>query len=604
MFHRLMIGKEMSEDSKDQKQRKGGWRELMTLLPYLQKYRGRVALGVLFIFATNVFSLSAPRVLRLAVDSLQQKLTSSRLLYFAGLILLVSLGEGFFRFWMRQTIIVVSRLIEYDLRNDFFGHLQRLSRGFYNRHSTGDLMARATNDLNSVRTVLGPGIMYASNTVVLGLGAFLFMLSMNVKMTFIAMLILPVMAVIVNRTMGKIHAIYEKIQEQFSKITTRVQENLSGIRVIKSYLREDFEIEQFRHLNRDYMQKSVSLGKVEGVLWAGMGFLSGAGALLLLWIGGLEVIHGRLSWGEFVAFFAYLTLLTWPMIALGWVINVVQQGTASMGRLNRIFETVPEIRDTAMTDHGVQELRGEIEFQNVSFRYNENAWALRHLNLKIPAGMTLALVGHTGSGKSTLVNLIPRLFDPTEGRILIDGIDLKKIPVQVLRREIGCVPQETFLFSETIRENILFGTQNGDGESMQAAAVIARVKDEIEGFSERYETLLGERGINLSGGQKQRTAIARAIVRQPRILILDDALSSVDTYTEDEILRGLRGVMRERTSIIISHRVSTVRDADLIVVLKDGSIVEKGTHELLMQKDGYYAELSRKQQLEEDLEAL
>ncbi len=594
----------MNDHSQNKKKRGGEWRELKTLLPYLKKYRDRVALGVLFIFLTNVFSLSGPRVLRLAIDSLKENLTAMSLLYFAGFILLVSFGEGFFRFWMRQTIIVVSRLIEYDLRNDFFGHLQRMSRSFYNRNSTGDLMARATNDLNSVRTVLGPGIMYASNTIVLGLGAFIFMLSMNVKMTLIALLILPVMAIVVNRTMGRIHAIYEKIQEQFAKITTRVQENLSGIRVIKSYLREDFEIEQFRHLNRDYMQKSVALGKIEGVLWAGMGFLSGGGALLLLWIGGLEVIHERLSWGEFVAFFAYMTLLTWPMIALGWVINVVQQGTASMGRLNRILETAPDIRDSELTNHAIQKLRGEIEFQNVSFQYNENAWALRHLHLKIPAGMTLAIVGHTGSGKSTLVNLIPRLYDATEGKILIDGIDVKQIPLQVLRGEIGGVPQETFLFSETIRENILFGVQPGNGESMQSAATIARVHDEIEGFSERYETLLGERGINLSGGQKQRTAIARAVVRQPSILILDDALSSVDTYTEDEILRGLRGVMRERTSIIISHRVSTVRDADLIIVLKDGGIVEKGTHELLMQKDGYYAELSRMQQWEEDLEAL
>ncbi|MBC6947953.1 ABC transporter ATP-binding protein [candidate division KSB1 bacterium] len=596
----------MSDASKSEKKKTGlsELRSLASLLPYLKKYRGRIFLGGVFIFVTNIFALLGPKVLQHAIDTLRTDLTSQRLLLSAGLILLVSASEGFFRYWMRQTIIVVSRFVEYDLRNDYLRHLQRMSRAFFNRHPTGDLMARATNDLNSVRAVLGPGIMYASNTIVVGVGAFILMMLMSWKLTLLAMLILPLMVVIVKFTMDKIHAAYTKIQEQFSKITARAQENLSGIRVIKSYLREDYEIEQFSKLNQDYMQQNIALGKVEGLLWSGMGTLSGAGILLLLWIGGLEVIHDKLSWGEFVAFVAYIGMLTWPMIALGWVINVMQQGAASMGRINRIMSEEPDIRDSEHTNFAISKVRGEIEFRQVGFRYNESAWALRHINLKIHAGMTLAIVGHTGSGKSTLVNLIPRLFDPNEGQILIDGIDVRQIPLARLRREIGFVPQETFLFSDTIRENVTFGIENGNGESMHSVATIARVREEIDSFPDRFETLLGERGINLSGGQKQRVAIARAIIRQPSILILDDALSSVDTYTEDEILRGLRGVMRERTSIIISHRVSTVRDADLIIVLKDGEIVEKGTHDLLIEKDGIYAELSRLQQWEEDLETL
>jgi len=607
---------------KNNKGRLAEIRELRTLLPYLRKYRKQVVAGVIFIIVTNVFALLGPRVLRYAIDGLELHITSQRLLQFGGLILLVSALEGFFRYWMRQKIIVVSRLIEYDLRNDYFRHLQRMSRHFFHRVPTGDLMARATNDLSSVRSLLGPGIMYSTNTIAVGAGALVIMLSMNIKLTLIAMLPLPIMAITVNYAMGKIHKIYEGIQAQFSKLTTRAQENLSGIRVIKAYRREKYEIDTFANLNRDYFHKNLSLAKLEGVLWALMGFLSGAGALTLLWLGGREVINGKFTWGEFVAFFAYMSLLTWPMIALGWVINLMQQGTASMGRINRVLEEEPEIKDNEQTDFSITTIRGEIEFQNIGVSFPGRDWTLRHINLKIPRGVTVAIVGHTGSGKSTLVNLIPRLIEPSEGRVLIDGVDIRSIPLAVLRREIGYVPQETFLFSDTIRENLTFGLENPDFPSgqikevgattdtkareaeMLTAAEIAQVRIEIEEFPEKFDTMLGERGINLSGGQKQRTAIARAVIRQPHILILDDALSSVDTHTEAEILRGLTGVMRERTSLIISHRVSTVKDADLIVVLKDGQIAEKGSHELLLQKDGLYAELYRQQQLEEDLASL
>jgi len=603
----------MNQETKEKKGRLEEIRELRTLLPYLRKYRRQVIAGILFIILTNVFSLLGPRVLRYAIDGLQLDIASQPLLLFGGLILLVSACEGFFRYWMRQKIIVVSRLIEYDLRNDYFRHLQRLSRNFFHRVPTGDLMARATNDLSSVRSFLGPGIMYSTNTFVVGTGAFILMLAMNPKLTLIAMLPLPIMAITVNRAMGKIYKIYEDIQAQFSKVTTRAQENLSGIRVIKAYRREQYEIDTFANLNRDYFHRNLSLAKLESGLWSLMGLLSGAGALALLWFGGREVMAGHFTWGEFVAFFAYMSMLTWPMIALGWVINLLQQGTASMGRINRILHEEPDIKDGAQTDGSIATIRGEIEFQNAGVSYPGRDWILRHINLKIPRGTTLAIVGHTGSGKSTLVNLIPRLLDSTEGKILIDGIDIKRIPLEVLRREIGYVPQETFLFSDTIRENITFGLENGNGlatannmleAEMLSAATMAQIRKEIEEFSEKFETMLGERGINLSGGQKQRVAIARAIIRQPRILILDDALSSVDTYTEEEILRGLSGVRRERTSLIISHRVSTVKDADLIVVLKNGQIVEKGPHDLLLQKDGLYAELYRQQLLEEDLAKL
>ncbi|MGH7595001.1 MAG: ABC transporter ATP-binding protein [bacterium] len=603
----------MTEEKHD-KGRLAEIRELRRLIPYLRKYRKEVVAGMIFIILTTAFQLLGPSLLGFAIDDLRENITSGGLLFWGGMILLVSAVEGFFRYWMRQKIIVVSRLIEYDLRNDYFRHLQRMSRHFFHRVPTGDLMARATNDLSSVRSLLGPGIMYFTNTITVGAGALVIMLAMNVKLTLIAMLPMPIMAITVNYAMGKIHKFYEGIQAQFSKLTTRAQENLSGIRVIKAYRREKYEIGTFDHLNREYFHQNLALVKLEGVLWSMMGFLSGLSALAVLWLGGYEIIRRDITWGEFVAFFAYMNLLTWPMIALGWVINLLQQGTASMGRINRILEEEPEIKDNEQTDFSITGIRGEIEFQNVGVSYPGRDWPLRHINLKIPAGSTVAIVGHTGSGKSTLVNLIPRLLDATEGRVLIDGVDIRRIPLAVLRREIGYVPQETFLFSDTIRENITFGLENGNGngspvkdvneKATLSAAEIAQIRKEIEEFPEKFDTMLGERGINLSGGQKQRTAIARAIIRQPRILILDDALSSVDTHTENQILRGLAGVMCERTSLIISHRVSTVKDADLIVVLKDGQIAEKGSHELLLQKDGLYAELYRQQQLEEEFATL
>jgi len=602
----------MPPNTPEKKGRLAELRELRTLLPYLRKYRRQVFAGIAFIILTNAFTLLAPQVLRYAIDMLENNITKSRLLQVGGLILLVSLLGGICRYWMRQLIIVVSRLIEYDLRNDYFRHLQTLSRNFFHRVPTGDLMARATNDLGSVRSLLGPGIMYSTNTFTVGIGALVIMLWMDAQLTLTAMLLLPVMVITVNYAMDRIHKLYEKIQEQFSRLTTRAQENLSGIRVIKAYQRESYEIGAFARLNRDYFHKNLSLAKLEGVLWSMMGLLSGASTLILLWLGGRSVIQGDFTKGQFVAFFAYMGELTWPMIALGWVVNLMQQGTASMGRLNRILHETPDIKDNAATDTAITMIRGDIEFQNVGVSYPGRDWVLRHIDLKIPRGSTLAIVGHTGSGKSMLVNLIPRLLDPTEGKILIDGVEIKRLPLEILRRHIGYVPQETFLFSDTIRENMIFGLARENGaagknlfaDEIFAAAEVAQIRKEIEAFPEKFETMLGERGINLSGGQKQRTAIARAVIRQPRILILDDALSSVDTYTEEEILRGLRGVMRERTSIIISHRISTVKNADMIIVLEDGRIVESGAHETLLLNEGPYAQLHRQQQLEEDFARL
>jgi ATP-binding cassette subfamily B protein len=600
-----------AEEKKNGRTARSGWRErfqtlneLRTLLPYLRKYRRSVWVGVVFILFTNAFMLISPRVLKYAIDGLGTGITSTRLLLAAAMILGVSLLEGTCRYFMRQSMIVMSRLIEYDLRNDYFRHLQKMSRAFFHRNSTGDLMARATNDLGAVRTFVGPGLMYSSNTFVTAAGAFALMLTIDVKLTLYAMIPMPIMAIMVNRFMTRINDTFKRIQEQFARITTKAQENLSGIRVVKAYVRERHEIEGFRTLNKSYVKENLSLVRIESFLWGAMGFLSGLGGLVLLWLGGIEVIDGRITRGDFVAFYVYLGMLTWPMIALGWVINLAQQGSASMGRINKILQEQPAIADDAATDTGIKGIDGDIEFRDVGVSYGSDRWVLRNITLHIRRGMTVAIVGHVGSGKSTLVSLVSRLLDPTEGTILVDGKDIRKVPLEVLRRHIGFVPQETFLFSETIQENISFGVDGAAVEEIERAAQQAEIDHDIKDFPDKFSTLLGERGINLSGGQKQRVAIARALLRQPRILILDDALSSVDTYTEERILHHLRGIMRERTSLLISHRVSTVKDADLIVVLEEGRVAEQGDHDELLDKDGIYADLYRKQQLEEALEAM
>ena len=550
---------------------------------------------------TNLLALLSPWVLKTAIDALKQSLTTRALVKYAGILVGVALIEGVFRFLMRRTIIGVSRHIECDLRNDFFRHIQTLSQSFYHRVKTGDLMARATNDLEAVRQVVGPAVMYSLNTLV-SMAAFIIMFTINWKLTLLAMIPFPLMALIVHRMARKLHGAYKRIQSQFSDITSKVQENLSGIRVVKAYVQEFREIEQFERLNQEYIKENLIMAKIRGFMWASMTVLVGFGSLIILWYGGRLVIQGQISLGEFVAFFAYLANLTWPMIALGWVVNLVQQGTASMGRLNRIFEEEPEIKDDSSTDPEIAQIHGEIEFRKVSFAYN-GVPVLKNIDLKIHKGMTLAIVGRTGSGKSTLINLIPRLIEAKEGQVLIDGIDIKKIPLQVLRAAIGYAPQDTFLFSDTIKSNIAFGTASPSMTEIEEAAVISQIKDEILDFQDGFDTMLGERGINISGGQKQRTAIGRAVILRPRILVLDDSLSAVDTYTEEAILGQLREVMRTRTSIIVSHRVSTIKDADYIVVLDQGEIKERGTHDELLAKNGIYAELHRKQLLEEALEA-
>lgn len=583
---------------------------LLRLKPYLLRYKKTLLWGVVTVVGSNIFTVVQPWFLGQAVDDLKRSIDTNTLLLsdfamWAGLIVGFSVIAGIFTFLTRQTIIVTSRHIEFDLRNDLLEHLQKLHYSYFQNTPTGDLMAHATNDIGAVRNVLGPGIMYPSDTLMTFTMVLSLMMITDWSLTLLALIPLPLVSIVVYLLGNSIHTKSMERQEQFSLLTTRAQENLSGIRVIKSYVRELHEIDRFSALSREYLKKNMVLARLQSLLWPLMFLLVGFSILITIYFGGLRVIAGELSIGSLSAFLAYLVMLIWPVIAFGWVISLLQQGAASMQRLCKIWDTEPEIRDTARTDHSIRRIEGKIEFKNVSFTHRNGLRpTLHHIDLKIEQGMTVAVVGYTGSGKTSLVNLIPRLYDVTQGELLIDGHDIRTIPLEVLRSGIGIVPQETFLFSDTLADNIRYGTDELSDESLKRAADIAQIARDVEEFPKQYETMIGERGITLSGGQKQRTSIARAIMRQPGILILDDALSAVDTYTEEEILRQLRTFMKGRTSIIISHRISTVKEADLIVVLQEGTIVERGTHAQLVTLGGIYADLHEKQLLERELEEL
>jgi ATP-binding cassette subfamily B multidrug efflux pump len=599
---------------------------LRRLYPYVARYRWSVVLGLSCSLVATAIQLAGPWILKYSIDDLTAGVTSSKLLLYAGLILAAAIVGGYFRYEARQRMIGASRAMEYDLRSDFFAHLQRLPLGYYNEHRTGDLMSRATSDLSAVRMMIGPAIMYATSTVALFCVALAVMLSINAKLTGYAVLALPFVSLSVKYFGDAIHVRFEKIQEQLSELSAVAQETLAGVRVVRAYGQEANEIERFRAVNQAYLDRNRALIRLQGVFYPSMTFFLGLSALVVLWLGSREVILGRMTLGEFVAFNSYLGMLSWPMIAFGWVTNLLQRGTASWKRLLEILDTPPAIQDAPGAKPASEwgPLRGDIEFRDLTFAYTSDAPpVLEHVSLTIAAGQTVAIMGATGSGKSSLIGLLPRLHDPPPGTVFIDGVDVRDIPLSVLRGAIGVVPQEPFLFSETVAENIAFGAPraraglaSGPGaaaeppnveaeglDAVLAAAEIARLDKDVDAFPQAWETMVGERGLTLSGGQKQRTALARALLIDPPILILDDALSAVDTYTEEEILSRLRGVMRQRTSIIVAHRVSTVRQADLIVVLDRGRIVERGTHDELVRENGIYAEMNRKQLLEEELAA-
>jgi ATP-binding cassette subfamily B multidrug efflux pump len=588
-------------------------KSMRPLVPYLKRYRWGFVAGVFCIFLSNGAWVLLPQVIRHAVDDLNTGVTSAKLLHFAWQMLEVAAIRGIFLFLTRWIVIGISRDIEFDLRNDLFAHLETLSYSYYQRMRTGDIMARVTNDLNAVRMLLGPAIMYSANTLVFTAAALSFMWRISPKLTFYAFLPLPVVSVVIQYFGRRIHERFERIQAMFSDISAQAQENFSGARVIRAYVQEEAEIASFEAANQEYIARSLKLVRLMGMLWPTLELMLGLAVVIVLWIGGGEVLAGHMEIGGFAAFNIYMLQLTFPVIALGWVVNIFQRGTASLVRLNEILQEQPEIKDEVEA-HDLQvkdlqvnalqvedlQVKGEIEFRGLNFAYNGKP-VLHNLNLRIPAGTSMAIVGPTGSGKTTLVNLIPRIYDAAPGMVLVDGRPIREFPLALLRKNVGFVPQETFLFSDRIRENIALGVESATDQQIHEAAEAANIAQDIESFPEQYQTMVGERGITLSGGQKQRTAIARALIRNPRILILDDALSSVDTHTEDKILNHLREVMHGRTTIFISHRVSTVRNADRIAVLHDGRIVESGTHDELLALNGYYSDLYNKQLLEEEL---
>ena len=585
------------------------------LFHYFKKYRGSLAAGTLCVLIAVALGVVMPNAVGRAIDDLSRNgVTRDKILYWVALILGTQLISGAFLFLQRRTLINMSRYIEYDFRQDFYAHLQRLPLQYFQSQRTGDLMARATNDLGAVRMLAGPAIMYSEQTLFRLLIIVPLMFTISVKLTLLLLITMPIVSVTVKYFGQQIHTRFEKIQEFFADITARAQENLTGVRVIRAYAQEEAEEREFARLNQQYIERNLDLVKLSAVFRPLMAFTIGLAQVAILWYGGRETARGAMTVGEFTSFFLYLEQLIWPLIAMGYVTNMVQRGTASLKRMHEVMAVIPAIADAERQRDGVTERRrdivGKIEFRGLSFRYSEDGpLVLRDIDLVIEAGQTVAFIGRTGSGKSTLMNLVPRLLDAAPammlpGMVLIDDQPIRNIPLQQLRASIGYVPQETFLFSETLAENIKFGIHDSTSVNVEQSAAIAGLAEDVNDFPKQYETILGERGITLSGGQKQRTAIARAIIRAPQILILDDALSAVDTYTEEKILSRLRGTMRGRTALIVAHRISTVKEADLICVLDAGRIIERGRHEELIRLGGAYADLAERQLLEEELEAV
>jgi ATP-binding cassette subfamily B protein len=578
-------------------------KSLRALIPYFKPYHRGILTGLVLVVIGNVFTLLGPYLLKAAIDALEAELSSSLIMRYALLIVLVAILAGISRYYMRELLNGISRRIETDLRNDLFGHLLRLPAQFYDSWRTGDLMSRATNDVLAVRMVAGPAIMYAVNTATVSTLALLLMIWIDPVLTLLAMIPLAILPAVVFLFGRQIHDRFEKIQSQFAELSNYSQEFLSSIRIVKAYTQEEAQVKRFAQLNEEYLDRNMSLARVWGAFHPSLILLTGIGAVILLWYGGSLVIAGRITVGDFVAFGFYLTLLSWPMIALGWVTNLFQRGAASMRRINELMSVVPAISEDP-SPLPIGALRGRVELRDVSFRYPDTErWVLKDISLVLEPGQTAAIVGQTGSGKSTLVRLLPRLYDATEGTVLFDGVDVRKLPLAAVRDAVSVVPQESFLFSMRLKRNIaLYGAEEADIDRLMEAVDIAHLTEALAVLPEGIDTHLGERGINLSGGQKQRATLARALYRDTPVLILDDALSAVDSVTETAILHELRQYMRGRSSILVSHRVSAVRDADVIFVLEEGRLVEQGRHQDLLELDGVYKRLLERQLLSEEIE--